>query len=143
MKIIYTCSTGNNSIIAALLHLGLISSRRHLSQDDLDRYKKYFSLNKVFYKVTFIDKDKDGNEIFILGIPKEKKIIKRLIKSYVKLVGCNPHNIQIIDADKCSNPWITIGIFLSMKLRLNDIGIRFIMKGLQNYSACFLTTAES
>lgn len=143
MKIIYYCSTGRHtSIFMANLHLSNISLKKRYKSQDLTRLK-YFGGASIQEEPLFIGIDKDNNEIYTIGIPKEKEIMRKLIESFLKLKGKHPKDIQMIDADACSNPWIKLGIFLSLHTRFKGLARQLVIKGFENYSSCFLTTAHS
>ena len=144
MKIIYICVTGKlNSVIAANIHLGIIRRNNLLSIDEITSLKYFCLANNKTSGLLYIGKDMDGNEIYTLGLPKEKEIMMKLIKSYIEIIGGNPNEIRFIDADKCSSPLIKLGIFLSMKIGLKSIGRQLVAKGLENYCSCSLTTAQT
>ena len=143
MKIIYYCSTGRHtSIFMANLHLGNISLKRHYKSEELASLK-YFGGSSVQEEPLFIGIDNDDNEIYTLGIPKEKEIMRKLIGNFLEIKGKNSQDVQTIDADKFSNPWIRLGIFLSLHTRFKGLARQFVVKGFEKYSSYFLTTAHS
>lgn len=99
MKIIYYCSTGRHtSIFMANLHLGNISLKKRYKGEDITSLK-YFGGASIQEEPLFIGTDKDNNEIYTIGIPREKEIMIKLIESFLELKGKNPKDIQMIDAD--------------------------------------------
>ena len=143
MKIIYYCSTGRHtSIFMANLHLGNIVLKKHYKSEELTSLK-YFGGTAVQEEPLFVGVDNDNNEIYTIGIPKEKAIMRKLIENFLELKDRNLQDIQIIDADKFSNPWIKLGIFLSLHTRFKGLAKQLVTKGFENYSSYFLTTAHS
>lgn len=143
MKIIYYCSTGRHtSIFMANLHLGNISLKKQYTNEDLSLLK-YFGGKSIQEEPLFIGIDKNNNEIYTIGIPKEKEIMTKLIVSFLNLNGKDCNDIQLIDADAYSNPWIKLGIFLSLHTGFKGLAIQLVTKGFEIYSSCFLTTAHS
>jgi len=143
MKIIYYCSTGRHtSVFMANLHLGNIFLKKHYNTEELSGLK-YFGGSAVQEEPLFIGIDNDGNEIYTLGIPKEKEVMRKLIENFLEMKDRNPQDIQTIDADKFSNPWIKLGIFLSLHTSFKGLAKQFVTKGFEKYSSYFLTTAHS
>jgi len=126
----------------ANLHLGNISLKKHYKSEELNSLK-YFGGSSIEDEPLFIGIDNDNNEIYTLGIPKEKEIMRKLIENFLEIKSNNPQNIQTIDADKFSNPWIKLGIFLSLHTRFKGFARQLVVKGFEKYSSCFLTMAHS
>lgn len=143
MKIIYYCSTGRHtSVFMAHIHLGNISFKKQYKTQEIHKLR-YFNKMSIDDDPLLIGVDKEGNEVYTMSIPKEKEIMKKIIEGFLELRGKELTDLKMIDADTCSNPWIKLGIFLSMNTRFKGLANQLVLKGLENYSLCFLTSAHS
>jgi len=84
MKIIYYCSTGRHtSIFMAHLHLGNISLKKHYQAEEINKLQ-YFDKISTNEEPLLIGIDKDANEVYTIGIPKEKEIMEKIILNFLE-----------------------------------------------------------
>lgn len=89
MKIIYHCyGSAHSSIVAAAIHLNKLPSERNptyqeiMKVDDFDRARDD-SIGHLYYRGS----DRQGNEIYTMGMGRETNLVKNSILSLVDLYG--------------------------------------------------------
>ncbi|SES67210.1 DUF3189 family protein [Anaerobranca gottschalkii] len=130
MKIFYYCYGGaHSSVIAAALHLEKISYPLNY-QEILDF--PYFDLNTPKEKgmPILLGKDVKGNEIYFVGYGKNKEMIVKLLKSFLKIHGVKDEEFLFVNALERINWRVKLGGFLSKALNLKKIGSRFTALGI-------------
>ncbi|SHJ91553.1 Protein of unknown function [Anaerobranca californiensis DSM 14826] len=130
MKIFYYCYGGaHSSVIAAALHLEKISYPLNY-QEILDF--PYFDGNNPKGKglPIFLGKDIKGNEIYFVGYGKNKEMIVKLLKSFLKIHGIKDEEYLFVNALERIDWRVKLGGFLSKALNFKKIGSRFTALGI-------------
>lgn len=100
MKIIYLGSHGcYSALAAAAIHLGLYSKERGLVKSLLAL--DFFCSDKNSIKPGFskkIGKDKNDNELFVVGVAGETQLIKKSSHDFLRINGLDPESILLVDA---------------------------------------------
>lgn len=133
MKVFYYCyGSAHSSVVAAAIHLGYLPTDR-IPKDkefiELPHYDKTcsYEIGKPFY----IGDDDGGNQIFIIGMGKERELIKRVIISFLRHNGVDIGQILMINTLRNVNIKTKLGGFLSRKLGLVSLGRPLTIKGIQ------------
>jgi hypothetical protein len=140
MKIIYCCFGGSHSsVTAAAIHLGMLSSTRIPSRQEL--------LNIPFFErqtakdhglFRFMGCDELGREVYIVGKHNLGKNFERIIRQVASLFALNQQELVIIDSMPYVNFIMMVGGYISRRLGIIFIGRPIVSFGTQK---AFLTMA--
>ena len=89
MKIVYHCYGGAHaSPTAAAIHLGLLKADRLPTWTDFKKIPYFDQITSTEHgKLIFIDKDRLGNEVYILARRNATELIIKIIREFIKLGG--------------------------------------------------------
>jgi len=128
MKVFYLCRTGHHtSIIAAALHLGMIS----LESGDNKLYdlKGFDDIEfKDIGKPFFVGTDSFNTEIYTVGVWNDSQIMSRAINDLVSLIGLRRGEWQVIDVSPAVSRLTVAGLNLK-KFRLKPLAKALVSLG--------------
>ncbi|HWP96619.1 MAG TPA: DUF3189 family protein [Syntrophomonadaceae bacterium] len=117
MKILYHCFGGSHSsVLAASLHLGLISKERLPTMQEMMALP-YFdkTSQKDFGSIRFMGVDEGGNEVYVLGKKSLGDRYNRIFKGVAALLG-KPDEIVPVDCMSRVNISMKLGGFASRRV---------------------------
>ncbi len=132
MVIIYYCYGGtHSSVLAAAIHTGLLpvdkipASREIMALPYFDKIPSKLIGNLYYY-----GKDKENNEVYVLGLGKARKISKNSLQSIIDFEEID-EDVKIVNTFKNLNLTVKIGGYISKRLNLVFPGRNIVIYGLQ------------
>lgn len=131
VKIIYDDYGGAHSTpVAAALHLGIISSNRLPSNDQLLALPLFDRVIKDYHGcVVFMGTDPEGHDVYVLGRGPSGVAMERAVASGVALAGGDGAGVLFVETLTYVNLWMRIGGFLSRALGWVAIGRPIVLYG--------------
>jgi len=130
MKIIYHCFGGSHSsVTAAAIHLGWLDENRLPTQAELMKIPYYDKTNnRDFGSIRFMGRDKDGNDIYVLGKKSLGERYSRILVGVARILGVE-NQLLVINCMPGVNWAMKIGGFTSRRLRLVLLGRPLVAQG--------------
>jgi hypothetical protein len=131
LKIVYHCYGGAHaSPTAAAIHLGLLRDDRLPTWRDFIKVPYFDRITRTEHgKLIFIDKDRLGNEVYILGRRNATELIIKIIREFVKLGGEDPSEYYFVNCVQLYNPLMITGGFSSRAMGWVDFGRPVVILG--------------
>lgn len=133
MKVFYYCyGSAHSSVVAAAIHLGYLPTDRVPSDIEF--------INLPYYDKTksseigtpfFMGYDNCRNEIFIIGMGRERNLVRKTIISFLKHNKKDIGDILMVNTLRNVNIKTKIGGFLSRGLGLVPLGRPLTIRGIQ------------
>lgn len=130
MKIIYHCFGGSHSsVTAAAIHLGLLDENKLPTQSELMKIPYYDKTNNSdFGSIRFMGRDKNGDDIYVLGKKSFGERYSRILVGVARILGVEKE-LMVINCMPGVNWVMKIGGFTSRRLQLVLIGRPLVTQG--------------
>lgn len=124
MKVFYCCyGSAHSSVVAASIHLGMLSERGKPSIKDLINLPHYDKTRSYQIGIPFfMGTDEKGRDIYIIGMGGEKQMIKRAIISLLYELKVPDNEYVFVDTLHLTNFITKIGGVLSRRLGIIFLG---------------------
>jgi hypothetical protein len=124
LKIVYYCyGSAHSSVIAAAIHLKKLPWDRIPTLAEVEIQERFDRTeNWEIGTPFFMGTDREGNEVYTLGLGPDRIMIRRIIASLIKIWNYPAREILLVDTLVCIHCLTRIGGFLSRKLGLVTIG---------------------
>ena len=131
MKVVYHCYGGAHaSSTAAAIHLGLLPADRIPTKEELLAAPFYDGPDSSTHgMLNYVGNDDHGNEVFILGRRQQAKMMERLLKEMVKMLGKNPEEWKFVNCYQPFNYIMMLGGFSSRALKITFFGRPIVIYG--------------
>jgi hypothetical protein len=146
MRIIYHCyGSAHSSIVAAAVHLGKLPTNRSATLQEILRLEDFdHARNDSIGHIFFKGRDTAGNEVFTMGMGPENKLVKRSLRSLIKISNIVDHEILFAEALPHINRMAKVGGALSRRYGFVKIGRYLAAYGVcQNYDTMLLFVQET
>lgn len=123
MKIIYHCFGGSHSsVLAACLHLGLISKERLPSTEEMLALPYFDKTDKRdFGRIRFMGVDEEQNEVYVLGKKSLGDRYDRVLKGIAAILG-KEDEVMVVDCMSRVNVAMKLGGFTSRRMGWARLG---------------------
>lgn len=131
MHVIYHCVGGtHSSVIAASIHLGILSVNKKPTIKDIISVPAFDTLTKSQQgKIIFRGTDNHGNKIFTISRQFTPHLVLPAIKDSWRLAGGRLDELLLVDTMPAVNLFMKIGGFSSRRLHLVKFGRPIVAKG--------------
>lgn len=132
MKIFFLCRTGHHtSLLAAGLHLNLIKEETNL-RHIVTHIRGWNDIKpRDIGTPFFVGKDKDGNEVYTIGIGMKSSMMERVINDIINMIGIEPQERRIINVSEAVTAWTKMGLALK-KFHLNSLAKLLFYIGIES-----------
>lgn len=133
MKVFYYCyGSAHSSVVAAAIHLGYLPINRIPVATEFNKLPHYDKTkSSEIGTPIFMGRDNEGNEIFIIGMGRERGLVKKTIISFLNYNEKDIEDILMVNTLKNVNIKTKIGGFLSRGLGFVSLGRPLTIKGIQ------------
>ncbi len=133
MIIFYTCyGSAHSSVLSAALHIGMVSKDQIPSNQEILNLPHYDKTeNAEIGTPFFFGNDEMDNQVYVVGMKSDKKMVKNSIQSFLKDSGVPGTSYVFINTLNNVNWWTRVGGFLSRGLGLVNIGRPLTVFGLK------------
>lgn len=133
MKVFYYCyGSAHSSVVAAAIHIGYLPTDRIPSATEFINLPHYDKTKSSEIGIPFfMGYDNCGNEIFIIGMGRERNLVRKTIISFLKYNKKDIGNILMVNTLRNVNIKTKIGGFLSRGLGLVSLGRPLTIRGIQ------------
>lgn len=143
MKVIYYCHTGaHTSLVAAAIHLGLLTSNRIPTNQEIKNLPFFNNIKVRQLGIPFyLGVDDDNNKIYTLGLGFAYQLTEKAVHSFLK-------EMTIVDKYKFINtiPQITrptlTGSYCSVVLGWDKLALPFITYGIKKKYSNLISLVE-
>lgn len=134
MKIVYHCYGGaHSSVVAAGIHLGLVSTERIPTVKELQRIPLFDGpVGKEHGLIRFMGRDEFANDIYTMGRRNAGKQIERVLHGLAEILG-GPKDLVMVDVLSYVNWLMVVGGYTSRKLGLVTFGRPIVTWGVQHF----------
>lgn len=135
-KVFYHCyGSSHSSVVASAIHTEKLSIQRKPTPDELVALPHFDRVGpKLIGTVFYIGDDRDGREVYIVGLATGKHILVRAINDLVKSYGFPDGSLTLVNSLTAANWLAKLGGLLSRGLGLRHLGRPLAVAGvLQRY----------
>lgn len=131
MKVIYYCYGGTHtSVVAAAIHVGILSSAKVPGYEEFLKLKYFDNLSvKDQGRLIFFGMDENCNQVYSCGMRNNPQIVKNAMKSALHIYNINYNELYFVNLLPYINTWVRLGGFLSRYLGIRSAGFPLIIKG--------------
>ncbi|MCK8817751.1 DUF3189 family protein [Natroniella sulfidigena] len=140
MKVIYYCyGSAHTSVLAAALHVGLLPLQKKADSETIKNLPYYDQVesDQIGSPILYGEDDLK-NQVYILGLGGERKLMKQILYNYLELCGVNTNDIMLIGALTHANLWTKVGGFLSRRCGIITLGRPLTIYSLLKEYDCYV-----
>ncbi|MBS3976919.1 MAG: DUF3189 family protein [Syntrophomonadaceae bacterium] len=116
MWIFYCCPTGGfESVVAASIHTGILSLNRLPLEDELLSLPEFGVRHQLSGRPKKYGIDTLGNEVFILGIGREKGLVSNIVPSFFEANKLCPAQAKVVEINVPKVNIVTDYLFLNLR----------------------------
>ncbi|MFZ5686746.1 MAG: DUF3189 family protein [Bacillota bacterium] len=98
MWIFYCCPTGGyESVVAAGIHIGMMPLDRVPLEDEISSLPYFGVRHHLLGRPIRFGVDTLGNEVFIIGIGREKGLVSKIIPSFFEINELCPTKVKVVE----------------------------------------------
>ncbi|MGE5560769.1 MAG: DUF3189 family protein [Chloroflexota bacterium] len=137
--VFYHCyGSAHSSVVASAIHLGLLPADRRPTPDAIAAIPHYDRTTTDMVGTPFrIGADDEGHEIYIVGMIRGMRVLRRAIRCLVRLLGLPQDRLLFVNCLPLVNLRMRIGGFLSRQLGLISLGRPLTISGVLASYQCF------
>ena len=144
-KVFYHCyGSSHSSVVASCIHTGRLPIQRKATPEEILELPWFDRVGpKLLGTVFFVGEDRDGRDVYIVGLATGKHVLAKAMNDLVKHYGLPDGALTLVDSLTAANWLCKLGGLLSRGLRLVRLGRPLTVAGVRQRYYSFIRLVES